>query len=68
MVDLTESKIEVLSTVSVVNEKNESVDVALVEERPLTIYVDKKEVLTLMTMGCFPELLILGYLKKPNFF
>lgn len=68
MVDLTESKIEVLSTVSVVNEKNESVDVALVEERPLTIYVDKKEVLTLMTMGCFPELLILGYLKNQTFF
>ena len=31
-------------------------------ERPLTIYLDKREVVTLMTLGTNPELLTLGYL------
>ncbi len=31
-------------------------------ERPLTLYVDKRELLTLMTLGSRPELLTLGYL------
>lgn len=31
-------------------------------ERPLTVYVDKRELLTLMTLGSRPELLTLGYL------
>ncbi len=40
----------------------------LVSERPLTIYVDKQEIVTLMTMGAEPELLTLGYLKNQGFF
>jgi len=31
-------------------------------ERPLTLYVDKQELVTLMTLGVAPELLTLGYL------
>ena len=31
-------------------------------ERPLTIYLDKREVVTLMTLGSAPEALVLGYL------
>lgn len=31
-------------------------------ERPLTVYVDRREVVTLMTLGARPELLVLGYL------
>ena len=42
--------------------------VHLVTERPLTIYVDKQEIVTLMTMGAEPELLTLGYLKNQGFF
>ncbi len=42
--------------------------VHLVAERPLTIYVDKQEIVTLMTMGAEPELLTLGYLKNQGFF
>lgn len=37
-------------------------------ERALTIYVDKQEIVTLMTMGTHPELLVLGYLKNQGFF
>jgi FdhD protein len=33
-------------------------------ERPLTLYLDKREVVTLMTLGPAPELLTLGYLRN----
>jgi len=33
-------------------------------ERPLTIYLDKREVVTLMTLGSSPEALVLGYLRN----
>jgi FdhD protein len=34
------------------------------DERPLTIYIDSYEIVTLMTIGSQPELLALGYLKN----
>ena len=33
-------------------------------ERPLTIYLDRREVVTLMTLGSAPEALVLGYLRN----
>jgi FdhD protein len=33
-------------------------------ERSLTIYLDKREVVTLMTLGSAPEALVLGYLRN----
>lgn len=51
-----------------VDETGECRQVELVGERPLTIYVDKQEIVTLMTMGTHPELLTLGYLKNQGFF
>ena len=33
-------------------------------EHPLTLYVDKREILTLMTLGAAPEALVLGYLRN----
>jgi len=33
-------------------------------ERPLTVYVDKRELVTLMTLGAAPEALTLGYLRN----
>ena len=33
-------------------------------ERPLTLYLDKREIVTLMTLGASPELLTLGYLRN----
>ena len=32
------------------------------DERPLTVFVDKRELVTLMTLGQAPELLVVGYL------
>ena len=33
-------------------------------ERPLTVFVDRRELVTLMTLGATPELLVLGYLRN----
>ena len=39
-------------------------DVAVAGEHPLTLYVDKQELLTLMTLGGAPEALAIGYLRN----
>ena len=33
-------------------------------EHPLTIFVDKREILTIMTLGAAPEALVIGYLRN----
>src|SRR4051812_6118164 len=38
--------------------------VSIAGEHPLTLYVDKQELLTLMTLGAAPEALALGYLRN----
>ncbi|KXJ49614.1 MAG: formate dehydrogenase family accessory protein FdhD [Cycloclasticus sp. Phe_18] len=68
MIDMTTSTIEGSSRVFAVDENGQSVEILLVEERALTIYIDNKEIVTLMTMGSYPELLVLGYLKNQTFF
>ncbi len=39
-------------------------EVAIAGEHPLTVYVDKQELLTLMTLGGAPEALTIGYLRN----
>lgn len=41
--------------------------VAIPAEQPLTIYLDKRELVTLMTLGGAPEALTLGYLRNQRF-
>ena len=50
--------------VKAVNEHGEQISVAIPAERALTVYVDKRELVTLMTLGASPELLVLGYLHN----
>jgi FdhD protein len=38
--------------------------IAVPAERSLTVFVDKRELVTLMTLGAAPELLVLGYLRN----
>ncbi len=38
--------------------------IAIPAERALTVFVDKRELVTLMTLGAAPELLVLGYLRN----
>ena len=50
------------------DERGQAQEIYLVGERALTIYVDRQEIVTLMTIGSHPELLTLGYLKNQGFF
>jgi len=40
------------------------VSVAVVEERPLTIYLNAQEIVTAMTIGDYPDYLALGFLRN----
>lgn len=61
---LTQAQAPLTHAVSVVNEHGETEQVQIPAERPLTVYVDKRELVTLMTLGAQPELLVLGYLRN----
>lgn len=61
---LTQAQAPLTHQVEVVNERGEAEQVQIPAERPLTIYVDKRELVTLMTLGAQPELLVLGYLRN----
>lgn len=61
---LTQASAPLTREVSVVNEHGAIETVSIPAERPLTIYVDRREVVTLMTLGAMPELLVLGYLRN----
>jgi len=50
--------------IDAVNERGEVVPTAIAGEHPLTLYVDKREIVTLMTLGAAPEALTLGYLRN----
>ena len=64
--ELTDAGINPTKAVSVVYEYQNIREMHISDERPLTIYVDRFEIVTLMTLGTQPELLTLGYLKNQN--
>lgn len=41
-----------------------TVEISVVEERPLTIYLNRQEIVTAMTIGDYPEYLALGFLRN----
>jgi FdhD protein len=47
-----------------IDERGRRSEIAIPAERPLTVYVDKRELVTLMTLGAAPEALTLGYLRN----
>ena len=59
---LTQSRAPLTHTIAVVNEFGDSQSLEIPSERALTVYVDKRELVTLMTLGAQPEWLVLGYL------
>lgn len=61
---LSDAGIHRLHSSTVIDEHGEPREISLTGERPLTIYLDKREIVTLMTMGAQPELLTLGYLRN----
>ena len=50
--------------VEAVNERGEALPTPIAGEHPLTLYVDKRELVTLMTLGQAPEALAIGYLRN----
>ena len=61
---LTRTQAPLTSEIDAVNEYGEQFKVSIPAERALTVYVDKRELVTLMTLGAHPELLVLGYLRN----
>ncbi len=61
---LTQARCELLREIQVLDEYGERRSIHIPAERPLTVFVDKRELVTLMTLGAMPELLVLGYLRN----
>lgn len=59
---LSQAQAPLTRTVEVVNEFGVRSEVSIPAERDLTVYVDKRQLVTLMTLGAHPEWLVLGYL------
>jgi FdhD protein len=51
-------------TIPAENEHGEAVPTPIAGEYPLTVYVDKREIVTLMTLGAAPEALTIGWLRN----
>jgi FdhD protein len=61
---LTQAAESLLREVEVQDEYGERRRLFIPAERPLTVFVDKRELVTLMTLGASPELLVLGWLRN----
>jgi FdhD protein len=61
---LTRADAALTRQIEVVNEHGVRDVASIPAERALTVYVDKREIITLMTLGAHPELLVLGYLRN----
>ena len=61
---LTLAQAPLTCEIDTVNEYGEHHLVSIPAERALTVYVDKRELVTLMTLGAHPEWLVLGYLRN----
>ena len=59
---LTQAQAPLTQAIAVVNEFGQPQMLDIPAERALTVYVDKRELVTLMTLGAQPEWLVLGYL------
>ena len=65
--EMTDNGLDNLHRVEAVDEQGESRELSIAGESPLTIYLNAREIVTLMTLGTRPELLTLGYLRNQGF-
>jgi FdhD protein len=61
---LSNAVVNLTHPVQVTDERGRVSEIFIPAERPLTVYVDKRELVTLMTLGGAPEALTLGYLRN----
>ncbi len=62
--EMTNAGLPATFSTTAIDEFRNTRELDIADERPLTIYLDRNEVVTLMTLGTQPELLTLGYLKN----
>ena len=63
-IEVTDNPRPAVFEVDAINELGAVVPTAIAGEHPLTLYLDKRELVTLMTLGAAPEHLALGYLRN----
>ncbi len=63
----TQADVPLTIAVKATNEQGEILDKFIACERPLTVYLNWRPIVTLMTLGARPEALALGYLKNQGF-
>ena len=61
---LSSAAVPLTHEVEILDERGRASTIHIPAERPLTVYVDKRELVTLMTLGGAPEALTLGYLRN----
>jgi FdhD protein len=61
---LTAATAPLTRSVDVLDEFGATRHIEIPAERALTVFVDNRELVTLMTLGAAPELLVLGYLRN----
>lgn len=61
---LSNARAHLTRDIVAIDERGRHKALAIPAERPLTVYVDKRELVTLMTLGGAPEMLTLGYLRN----
>jgi len=61
---LSNAGLDPTSAIQAVDEYGQLRDLEVAGERPLTLYLDKREIVTLMTLGQHPEALTIGYLRN----
>jgi FdhD protein len=61
---LSQASASLTHEVTAIDERGRRSTIHIPAERPLTVYVDKRELVTLMTLGGAPEALTLGYLRN----
>ncbi len=54
------------TSLSGVDQDGQAVDTRVIMERPLTLFLNGREIVTMMTIGDYPEYLAVGYLLNQN--
>nr|WP_163503314.1 formate dehydrogenase accessory sulfurtransferase FdhD [Halomonas socia] len=63
-ISLSRARLPTTLEVEVIDEFGTSRRQAIAAERALTVYLNKREIVTLMTLGAEPEALVVGYLRN----
>src|ERR671922_1334496 len=53
-------------TVAGIDQEGRPIETPVVHERPLTLFLNAQEIVTMMTIGDYPDYLAVGYLRNQN--